>query len=89
MSEVLLQNRGKFNFYDDMKCRFRFDAAITLQEVQDVVKRDAGEQGLLDLPRRVKRSKDFARLRDLLQTNRAGEGGKHLTIDECLEFYLS
>lgn len=89
MAEVLLQNRGRFNFYNETTGRFRFNTALSLQEVQDVVNCDAGETGMAELPRRLKRSKDFTRLRETLESNRAGEGGMHLCLDDCLEFYLS
>ena len=89
MNLYLCQYRHKFNFYDIQSGRFEYDESLSLPDLQQVVYRGEGEAGLRELPGRIERTKSEARLRDVLFCNRAGEDSKHLTVEECIEFFLS
>ena len=88
MNETLCQNRDKFNYYNIVNGRFRFDEALTRGELATIAESE-GQTSLDRLPRQIGRARTGRDLDDILFTNRAGEDGKHLTFDECIEYFLS
>lgn len=90
MNEILLQHRGKFNFYNVETGRFRLTQALGVDELQKMVMEEQGEQGVQDLRGQVERSKSNRRsLSDVLFFNRAGEANRHLPVAECIEYFLT
>ena len=88
MNETLCKHRDKFNYYNIVNGRFRFDESLTRGELATIAESE-GQEALDKLPRQVGRARSGRDLDDILFTNRAGEEGKHLTLDECIEYFLS
>ena len=88
MNEALCRNRDKFNYYNVASGRFRFDEALARGDLAAIAAQE-GQVSLDKLPRQINRARSGRDLDDILFTNRAGENGEHLTLDQCIEFFLS
>ena len=88
MRETLCKHRDKFNYFNIVSGRFRFDESLTRGELATIAETE-GQEALDKLPRQIGRARTGRDLDDILFTNRAGEEGKHLTLDECIEYFLS
>ena len=88
MNETLCKHRDKFNYYNIVNGRFRYDEALSRGDLATIAESE-GQTSLDRLPRQIGRARAGRDLDDILFTNRAGEEGKHLTLDECIEYFLS
>jgi hypothetical protein len=96
MANILCYHKGKYNFYTTIADGFCYERGLTLQQVCDVVKDRYGQDGLDELPERIRRAHKNGHsahgggtLADLLSRNRAGDNEERLPFDECLRRFLS
>lgn len=81
MAEIICHHNGKYNIYNTISEAFRFRRGLSLEQIQQVIKNDLGNQGLRALPNRLERAHAAGHsaftgetLDELLLCNRAGEG---------------
>ena len=67
---------------------------MTLDELREYIKEEYGNEGLRELPERLRRVEEFgtsrwprASVEEVVDSNKAGEGGTSLTLDEIYRDY--
>lgn len=96
MANVLCHYHGKYNFYTTVADGFCYVSSLTLEQVEQVVRDEYGQQGIDQLPDRLDRAHknghsalEGGTLEEFLCCNRAGENEEHLSFDECVTQFLS
>lgn len=95
MAHYIIHLDGAYNFWSTVVDSPLFESALTLKQVQFVTKRDQGERGLRDLPRRLERahatgcSSYIEDLDDVISVNRAGPDESRLSKSEFIAKYLT
>lgn len=73
MPEYIIHKDGAYNFYTTVADGACYEGALTLHQLQLVVKRQWGQEGLDRLPDRLERA------------HRTGCSGRDWTLDDCIE----
>lgn len=97
MAEYILHHKGKYNLYSTASDRFRFERGVTRQQLEAFTLTQKGEAGLKVLSKRLERADknghsclDYGEtLESMLICNRAGDGWKSLSTEECIERFLT
>lgn len=96
MPNVICHHKGKYNLYTTIADGFCYESALTLEQLEQVIKERQGSDGIARLPERLERAHIFGHsglfggsLNELLLCNRAGENEKHLSYEECINKFLT
>lgn len=96
MANIICHHNGKYNLYTTIADGFCYESALTLDQLQEIVKEQQGRNGLDQLPARLERAhknghsaREGRTLEDFLYCNRAGENEEHLSFNECINRFLS
>lgn len=96
MAEILCHNNGRYNFYLTISDGFRFESSLSRDQLDEFTKEFYGIKGLQDLNGRLERAHEngtssylVTTLEMLLVGNRAGENESELSVQECIDRFLS
>lgn len=96
MPQLILHKDGAYNLYTTVADGACYESALTLEQLEEVIRLDHGEYGVLGLPVRLERAHrtgcsalDGQTLEDCIECNRAGPNETHLTVAEFVERYLT
>lgn len=94
--KTICHHNDRYNFYCSIGDNFEFIDGLTLDKLTEIVRRDYGQKGIDNLSPRLERahkrghsSVSNETLQEFLCCNRAGENEKHLTLQECIDKFLS
>lgn len=96
MGQLILHKDGAYNLYTTVADGACYESALTLEQLEQVIRFDLGEQGMRELPARLERahktgcsSMHGETLEDCICCNRAGENESELSFDEFVAKYLT
>ena len=96
MSQILLHHKGVYNFYTTIADGACFELGLTLEQVKSHIKEELGNQGLKNLPDRIKRAQKTGTseitgisLNVLLLCNRAGKNERKLSTKQFINRFLT
>lgn len=96
MGQLILHNNGAYNLYSTVSDNVCFDSALTLAELEEVIRDDLGEQGIRELPARLERahrtgcsSTDGMTLEECVEDNRAGPDEETMPLDQFVAQFLT
>ena len=96
MTQLILHKDGAYNIYSTVSDSARYESALTLEQLEQAIRFEQGEQGVLGLPARIERahktgcsSIDGETLEECICCNRAGENESELSLDEFVTKYLT
>ena len=96
MAQLILHKDGAYNLYTTVADRACYESALTLEQLEQVIRLDHGDQGMRDLPARLERahkigcsSMDGETLEECISCNRAGPNETELTVAEFVAKYLT
>lgn len=94
MPNYIVHHNGAYNFYTTIADGACYESALTIEQVTEIVQREAGEEGLRQLPYRLQRAQQHGcssgeSLADTLVCNRAGENESELTEQEFIDRFLT
>lgn len=85
MTEILVHHRGKFNYFNTLSGKFRYQEALDVEALQIDA---AGVVDIQELRRKIERAKKLNPA-DVIYLNRASMADGNLSVQDCLEFFLS
>lgn len=96
MGQILVHHKGVYNFYTTVADGACFESGLTLEQVKSHIKEELGNQGLRNLPFRLKGAQETgtsdiicASLDELLICNKAGKNGRKLTTKQFIDRFLT
>lgn len=97
MPSFICHHKGRFNIYSTVSDGFKWENSVDEAQLTEWYTEEYGRRGAEELPPRLQRAKEHGTsslswqrsLADLLYTNRAGDNGKRMTIEDCIKRYLS
>lgn len=96
MAQIICKNNDRYNIYTTVDDGFIFNRSIDIDELKEFIKERHGENGIMQLPERLKRLDKNGHsaitsetLEQFLICNRAGENEETLSFDQCIKQYLS
>ena len=96
MAKLILHHNGAYQLYTTIADSSCYESALTLDQLTDVIRLERGEEGLQELPDRLKRahatgcsSRVFTSIQSCIATNRAGPNESHMSYDEFISKYLT
>ena len=96
MANFILHRDGAYNIYTTIADCACYESAMTLDQLEKVIRFDLGEQGMRDLPYRLNRahktgcsSMSGETLEECISCNRAGPHETCLSVDEFVEKYMT
>ena len=94
--KIICHHKGHYNFYSTISDGFAYVSSITLDQLTQIVKDNYGEAGIAELPERLERAHEVGHsyrsndtLEEFLCCNRAGQNESFLTIQQCIDEFLS
>jgi hypothetical protein len=73
MPTYIIHKDSAYNFFTTVADGACYEEALTLEQVHEVTKEEYGNEGLKQLPERLKRAHE------------TGCSGRHWTLDDCIE----
>lgn len=95
MPKYIIHHEGAYNLYTTIMDGACYEEAMTLEELQQLVKDEQGNEGLRELPASLERahrtgcSSFTESLDDCLVANRAGPNETELSKDEFIKRFLT
>lgn len=95
MGRFIIHHEGAYNFYTTIADGACYEEALTLEQVQQIVKEQQGSDGMRDLPARLERAQrtgcsGFGEdLDSCISCNRAGPNETRLSKVEFIKRYLT
>ena len=96
MGQLILHKDGAYNLYTTIADGACYESALTLEQLEEVIRFQFGEQGVRDLQQRLERAHKTGcshrlgmTLAECIAANRAGENESKLSFDEFVERYLT
>lgn len=96
MAKLILYKDGAYNLYSTIVDDACYESALTLKQLEQVIRFDYGEQGIRGLPVRLERAHKSGcssihgeTLEECISYNRAGPNETHITVDEFIAKYLT
>jgi len=95
MPRYIIHKDGAYNFFSTVVDAACYESALTLEQVEGIVKEKHGSDGMRDLPARLKRahetgcSADGWTLDDCIAGNRQGPNESEMPRDEFIRRYLT
>lgn len=95
MPQFIIHKDGAYNFYTTVADGACYESALTLEQVEELVKFEQGEQGLRELPERLKRAHETGcsginwTLDDCIDSNRCGPDETKMSREEFITKYLT
>lgn len=96
MPQLILHKDGAYNLYTTIADGACYESALTLEQLEQVIRFDHGEQGVLGLPVRLDRAHATGcsalsgmTLEECISCNRAGPNETRLSFDEFVAKYLT
>lgn len=94
---LICHNDGHFNIYSTISDTFMFASSLTKDQLEFYIRKQYGKEGLNELPSRILRAEQTGTsaigkdedLESTLLCNIAGKNETHLTIEQCVEIFLS
>lgn len=96
MGQFIIHKDGAYNIYSTISDGPHYVSALTLKELEEVIRTEFGEAGMRILPERLERahdtgcsSLDGTNLRGCICGNRAGPNETKVPYDEFIAKYLT
>lgn len=96
MANFILHHNGVYQIYTTIADGPCYERGLTLAELEEITRREYGEQGMRNLPARLERAHATGcsalsgeTLAECLECNRAGPGESHLSVEEFIKKYLT
>ena len=96
MANLILHKDGAYNLYTTIADGACYESALTLEQLEEVIRFEQGEQGVLGLPVRLERAHrtgcsalDGQTLEECISCNRAGPNETELSVAEFVAKYLT
>lgn len=95
MPSFIIHKDGAYNFYTTVSDGACYEEALTLKQVHEVIKEEYGNEGLNQLPERLKRAQKTGcsgrgwSLDDCIEDNRSGPNEEHMTREDFIRKYLT
>ena len=96
MANLILHKDGSYNIYTTIAEGACYESALTLEQLEEVIHFDHGEQGMRDLPARLERAHKTGcssmrgeTLEECISCNRAGPNETELSVAEFVAKYLT
>ena len=96
MSTVICHKDGRYNIYGSICDRFYWTKSISLDQLKSYIKDEHGNEGIRGLDDRLERAYEYGTsshyaqsIKDVLVCNRAGPEEKHLSLQECIDQFLT
>jgi hypothetical protein len=96
MAKLILHKDGAYNLYTTIADGACYESALTLQQLEEVIRFESGEQGMRELPARLERahktgcsSMHGETLEECISCNRSGPDETKLSAAEFVEKYMT
>lgn len=96
MPQLILHKDGAYNLYTTVADGACYESALTLEQLEEVLRFEGGQMAIDGLPVRLDRAHktgcsalDGRTLEECIECNRAGPNETRLTVDEFVERYLT
>jgi len=96
MSQIIIHHKGAYNIYSTVSDNARFVSALTEEQLKEYIKEESGNQGLRNLPDRIKKAKETGTssipatsFDKLLMCNIAGKNGSKLSTKRFIKQFLT
>lgn len=96
MPQLILHKDGAYNLYTTVADGACYESALTLEQLEEVLRFEGGQRAIDELPARLERahrtgcsSTRGETLEDCIAFNRAGPNETRLTVDEFVRQYLT
>lgn len=96
MANLILHKDGAYNIYTTVADGACYESALTLDDLERVIRFEQGEQGMRDLPARLERAHKTGcssmrgeTLEECISCNRAGPNETELSVAEFVAKYLT
>ncbi len=96
MPKLILHKDGSYNIYTTVSDGACYESALTLEQLEKVIRFEQGEEGVLGLPARLERAHktgcsalDGMTLEECISCNRAGPNETELSLAEFVDKYLT
>ena len=96
MGQLILHKDGAYNLYTTIADGACYESALTLEQLEEVIRFELGERGMSELPARLERAHKTGcshrlgmTLAECISANRAGENESELSFDEFVARYLT
>ncbi len=96
MPQLILHKDGAYNLYTTVADGACYESALTLEQLEEVLRFEGGQRAIEALPARLERahrtgcsSMRGETLEECIACNRAGPNGTCLTVDEFVRRYLT
>ncbi len=96
MANFILHKDGAYNIYTTIADGACYESALTLEQLEEVIRLDHGEQGVRELPDRLERAHRTGcssvygqTLEECISCNRAGPNETRLPADVFIEKYVT
>jgi hypothetical protein len=96
MPKLILHKDGAYNIYTTVSDGACYESALTLEQLEQVIRFEQGEEGVIGLPVRLERAHktgcsalDGMTLEECISCNRSGPNEKELSLSEFVAKYLT
>lgn len=96
MAQLILHKDGAYSLYTTVVDGACYESALTLEQLEEVIRFDLGEQGVLGLPVRLERAHATGcsalsgmTLEECISCNRAGPNETNLSVADFVAKYLT
>lgn len=96
MAKLILHKDGAYNLYTTIADGACFESALTLEQLEEVIRFEYGEQGMRELPERLGRAHKTGcssvhgqTLQECIANNRCGPNEKRMPFAEFVRRYLT
>lgn len=96
MAYLILHHDGAYNLYSTVSSGPYYESALTLEQLREVIKKEAVAKAMAELDQRLERAHQFGcscghgtTLHDRIRSNRAGPDESRLPVEKFIAQFLS